>query len=120
MALAAGGVLGQPQLGLGLGAAITLFGAQMPLWHDGAAPWAYLLTVVFAFACLAAYRFMRTPVLLVAGVAGVTVAVPEAIWDITNGTVGAAAILLVAGVVLLAASGTGFRLHRRTHPDFAD
>jgi hypothetical protein len=119
-ALAAGGALRQPQLGLGLGAATTLFGAQMPLWHDGAALWAYLLTLVFAVACLAAYRFARSPVLLVAGVLGMTLAVPEAIWDITNGTVGAAAILLVAGLVLLAASGAGFRLHRRARPDLAD
>jgi len=116
-AVAMGPMLRQRQLGIGLGAAVTLAGAQMPLSHQGAAPWAYLLTMLFALACLAAYRSVRTPVLLVAGVLGITLAVPEAIWDLTNGTVGAAAVLLVAGVVLLAASGVGFRLHRRTQPD---
>jgi hypothetical protein len=118
-ALALGGLLRQRQLGIGLGTGVTLIGAQMPLAHQGAAPWAYLLTMAFALACLAAYRSVRTPVLLVAGVLGITLAVPEAIWDFANGTVGAAAILLIAGVVLLGASGVGFRLHRRTHPDAA-
>jgi hypothetical protein len=117
--LAIAGTLRQPRLGLGLGTAVALIGAQMPLGHQGAAPWAYLLTVTLAFGCLALYRWLRNPLLLVAGVIGMTLAVPEAIWDVTNGTVGAAAILLVAGTVLLAASGIGFRMHRRTHPDTA-
>jgi hypothetical protein len=115
--MAIGGVLRQPQLGLGLGIAVAMVGAQLPLGHHGAAPWAYLLTTALALGCLALYRFARTPVLLVAGVVGVTLAVPEAIWDLTDGTVGAAAILLVAGTVLLAVSGLGFRLHRRGHPE---
>ncbi|HEX6076432.1 MAG TPA: hypothetical protein VFZ32_14355 [Micromonosporaceae bacterium] len=115
--MAIGGVLRQPQLGLGLGIAVAMVGAQLPLGHHGAAPWAYLLTTALALGCLALYRFVRTPVLLVAGVVGVTLAVPEAIWDLTDGTVGAAAILLVAGTVLLAVSGLGFRLHRRGHPE---
>jgi len=113
--MAVAGMLRQQRLGLGLGTVVAMVGAQLPLGDDGAAPWAYLLTVALALGCLALHRQVRNPLLLVAGVVGVTLAVPEAIWDITDGTVGAAAILLVAGIVLLAASGLGFRMHR--HPD---
>jgi hypothetical protein len=66
-----------------------------------------------AIACLALYRFERSLVLLAAGVIGVTIAVPEAVWDITNGAGGAAAILLIAGAVLLGASGAGLWLRRQ-------
>lgn len=117
--LAVNGMLRQRQLGLGLGTVVALFGAQLPLAHPGAAPWAYLLTVALAAGCLMLYRWLRTPVLLVFGVAGITMVVPEAIWDVTNGTVGGAAILLVAGAVLLCASGWGFRLHHRDQPPTA-
>lgn len=51
-----------------------------------------------------------------AGVLGVSVAVPEAVWDWTDGAGGAAGILLVGGAVLLVASGVGRRLHRAGRP----
>jgi hypothetical protein len=78
--------------------------------------WTYVITLGVAVACLALYRTQRRLVLLLAGVVGVTVAVPEAVWDVTNGAGGAAVILLVGGAVLLAASGLGMRVHRRPHP----
>ena len=58
------------------------------------------------------YRWLRSIVLLVAGVLGVTLAVPEAVLDWTNGALGASLILLVAGAVLVAASAVGLRLRR--------
>jgi hypothetical protein len=101
------------EVGLGVGATIGLIGAQQPLF-DGANPtWAYALTVGFAVACLALYRARRAIVLLLAGVAGITIAVPEAVWDYTDGAGGAAAILIVTGAVLLAASGAALRLRAR-------
>ncbi|MEU3164826.1 hypothetical protein [Streptosporangium sp. NPDC006930] len=106
------GVLVPRDLGLGMGAAIALFGGQWPVLWDGGA-WGYWLTAAIALACLALYRRWRTWVLIVSGVAGLTLAVPEAVWDWTDGAVGGAVILVLAGVVLLAASGLGVVLHRR-------
>lgn len=68
---------------------------------------------MIALACLALYGRRRTWVLIVSGVAGLTLAVPEAVWDWTDGAVGGAVILVLAGAVLLAASGLGVVLHRR-------
>ncbi|MGS2640201.1 hypothetical protein [Streptosporangium sp. LJ11] len=106
------GLLVPRDLGLGMGAAIAIFGGQWPVLWDGGA-WGYWLTAVIALACLALYGRRRTWVLIVSGVAGLTLAVPEAVWDWTDGAVGGAVILVVAGVVLLAASGLGVVLHRR-------
>jgi hypothetical protein len=49
-------------------------------------------------------------VLVVAAVVGVTIAVPEAISDWTNGGLGAAYIVLVGGAVLVAGSVIALRL----------
>ena len=46
--------------------------------------WTYVITLAVAFACLALYRTERQLVLLLTGVLGVTVAVPEAVWDATK------------------------------------
>ncbi|GAA3414906.1 hypothetical protein [Streptosporangium vulgare] len=99
-------------LGIGMGAAIAIFGGQWPVLWDGNA-WGYWLTALIAMAFLALYGRWRTWVLIVSGVAGLTLAVPEAVWDWTDGAVGGAVILVLAGVVLLAASGLGVVLHRR-------
>ena len=97
------GVLRQRLIGLGLGAGLALFGAQQPLGESGVAPLAYLLTFALAVGALLLYQRVRTWMLLVAGVVGVTLAVPQAIWDVTNGAVGGAAILQAG---LLSASTT--------------
>jgi formate-dependent nitrite reductase membrane component NrfD len=51
--------------------------------------------------------------LLVAGVAGMTLVVPEALGDWADGSVPAAAVLLVAGLTLLGSSAASLRLHHR-------
>jgi hypothetical protein len=114
--LALAGIAEPRRLALGVGAAIALCGAQQPLAVHSVAGWGYSATIVVAGALLALYR--RTPalVLLVAGVVGVTVAVPEAVWDITDGAGGAAAILLVSGAVLLTTTGAGLWLRGRGGP----
>ncbi|MEU8386394.1 hypothetical protein AB0C32_45575, partial [Streptosporangium sp. NPDC048865] len=99
-------------LGLGMGAAIAIFGGQWPFLWDGAA-WGHWLTALIAVTCLALYKHRRTWVLIVSGVAGLTLAVPEAVWDWTDGAVGGAVILVLAGAVLLAVGGLGVVLHRR-------
>lgn len=110
MALTLVGALVPRPLGIGVAAAIALIGAQQPVGNPSNDVWAYLLTTAVALGCLALYRQERSLLLLIAGVLGLTVAVPEMVWDITGGAGGAAAILLVTGAVLLAASGLALRL----------
>ncbi|MBB2913015.1 hypothetical protein FHS43_004310 [Streptosporangium becharense] len=110
--LALTGRLVPRDLGTGMGAAVALGGGQWPLLWDGGAL-GYWLTAAVALACLALYARERTWVLLVSGVAGLTLAVPEAVWDWTDGAVGGAVVLVLAGAVLLTASGVGVVLHRR-------
>ena len=62
----------------------------------------------------AVYVAKRAWPYLLAGVAGVTLAVPEALLDWTEGSLGTAGVLLVAGVTLLGASLLGLRLHGET------
>jgi hypothetical protein len=68
-------------VGLSIGTGLGLIGAQVPLFSDASAPWGYGLTFAFAVACFVAYRWQRSAVLLVAGVLGSTLAVPEAVTD---------------------------------------
>ncbi|MFC4563358.1 DUF2157 domain-containing protein [Nocardiopsis mangrovi] len=117
--LAAAGVLDHRRLGLGLAAGVALAGAQFPLSWGGQPQWAYGLTLLLAAACLVCYRWERAGVLLVFGVVGVTIAVPEMVWDLTNGAIAVSAVLLLAGTVLLAASWVGIRLHRAPGTDAA-
>jgi hypothetical protein len=71
----------------------------------------YLLTLLVAVACFATYAAARAWPYLAAGVAGLTVVVPEAVLDWTDGSsVGTGAALLAAGATLLGASVAGLRL----------
>lgn len=106
-----------PALGLGAGAAIALLGGQLPVLAAEQPEWGYALTLGVAAGCLALHRRQRVAVLLIAGVAGVTLAVPEAVWDLTDGAGGGAVVLLVAGAVLLGACAVGLRIHRAAGGD---
>ncbi|WP_433256027.1 hypothetical protein ACQPYK_16125 [Streptosporangium sp. CA-135522] len=112
LALALAGRLVPRSLALGMGAAIALFGGQWPVMWDEEA-WGYSATAVIALVCLALYGRERAWVLIVAGVSGLTLAIPEAVWHWTGGAVGGAVILVLTGAVLLAAAGLGVLLHRR-------
>jgi hypothetical protein len=112
IALALTGLAVPRPIGLAVGAGIALVGAQQPAGTEGIAGWAYAGTLAVAVGCLALCRFGRSLVLLAAGVIGVTVAVPELVWDLTDGAGGAAAILLIGGAVLLGAGGAGLWLRR--------
>lgn len=112
--LAAPGVLIQRHTGFAVGALIALMGAQQPFGEPGWSPWGYSLTFGIALLWLAGYFFWRpSPVLLGAGILGITIAIPEAVWEWTDGAVGGALIALIAGAVLLAASGIGLRISTR-------
>lgn len=100
-------------LGLVIGFGFAIIGAQIPLSETDTEVWAYVLTLAVAAACLIIYRWERSLAVLAGGVVGVTLAVPEIISDVTDGALGGAAILLIAGVVLVGASAVGMQLHRR-------
>lgn len=92
----------------GIAAALALIGAQFPE-H---AFIVYSATLVVALVCFGCYLADRMPILLIGGVIGVTIAVPEAVWDWTGGAVSGALLVLIAGAVLLLAGGLGLRIHR--------
>jgi hypothetical protein len=97
-----------------VGAAMLVVGAQVPIGSEDH-PWvAYLGLAVVALVGFAVYVARRSWPYLVAGVAGLTLAVPEALLDWTEGSLGTAGVLLVAGVTLLGASVLGLRLRSET------
>lgn len=98
------------QLGLATGTATALFAAQQLVTAPGTLAWGYGLTFAVAAGCLAFYRWQRSVVLLVAGVLGVTLAVPEAVVDWTGGALGGSLVLVLAGAVLIVASAIGLRI----------
>ena len=76
-------------------------------------PWVgYLVTILVAVAGFALYVVRRAWPYLAVGVVGVTLAVPEALLDWTEGSLGTAGVLLVAGITLLGASLLGLRLRK--------
>ncbi len=94
--------------GAGVAAALALIGAQFPE-H---AFIVYSTTFVVALVCFGCYLADRMPILLIGGVIGVTIAVPEAVWDWSHGAINGAILVLLAGAVLLGAGGLGLRVHR--------
>ena len=109
--LAAVGVLAQRRLGYGAGVLIAMAGAQYAV-GDAQPWWGYGITLLIAVLCFAAYLREQAVVLLALGILGVTVAVPEAVWDWTEGALSGPLAVLLAGVVFLAAGGVGLRLRR--------
>ncbi|UVS79438.1 DUF2157 domain-containing protein [Actinokineospora sp. UTMC 2448] len=103
--------------GYGIAVATALIGAQLAIDGLGRVTWAYILTAGIAVFCSLAYARYRHPILLAGAVIGTTVAVPQALWDWTGGTVGAAASVLVAGAVLLLFGTLGvWRRSRGSYP----
>lgn len=100
-----------------IGCGIVALAVQWPLFWGEPAWIAYLLTATAAACAFAAYVQLRTWPYLVLGVALVTVVVPEALIDWTDGTLGVAGILLVSGLGLLGASLLGLRLRREARQD---
>lgn len=104
------GILEEPIAGRFLAVALLLSGAQfMVVDHPKAG---YALT--FAVALGGFWLYLRTVSwpYLVAGVLGVTIVVTEAVMDWTDGSLGVAGGVLVAGLTLLAASAAGLRAKR--------
>jgi hypothetical protein len=94
-----------------IGSVFAVVGAQIPIGSDQA--WlGYLVTLLVAVAGFVMYVRLRAWPYLAVGVVGVTLAVPEALLDWTEGSLGTAGVLLVAGVTLLGASLLGLRLRQ--------
>jgi hypothetical protein len=111
LAAATTGWLRERTLAQVLGMATALVGAQWPVGGDQAAV-GYLLTAVVAVVGFGWYLRGRSWPFLAAGVLGVTIVVPEAVVDWTDGSLGVAGAVLVTGLTLLAASLAGFRASR--------
>jgi hypothetical protein len=106
------GVIRQRDPALGLGVAIALLGGQHCLSLQEWRWWAYLLTAAVALGALILYRVERAGVLLVVGIAGLSIVIPELVLELTDGLRAAALVLLFLGCGLLAAAGLGLR-HRK-------
>lgn len=95
-----------------IGSGIAVVGAQIPLGSPDYSWVGYLVTALVAVAGFAMYVARRAWPYLAVGVVGVTLAVPEALFDWFEGALGPAWVLLIAGVTLLAASLLGLRLRQ--------
>lgn len=94
-----------------IGLGLTLVGSQIP--NAGDHPWVgYTLTGLVAVAAFAGYLQRRAWPFLAAGVLGLTIAVPEAVYDLAGDSLGAAGVLLAAGLTLLVAALLGLRLRQ--------
>jgi ribosomal protein L27 len=118
LALAEKGLWQELLAGRIIGAVFVVVGAQIPVGSDQA--WiGYLLTLLVAAAGFAMYVAQHAWPYLAVGVVGVTLAVPEALLDWTEGSLGTAGVLLVAGVTLLGASLVGLRLRKEVEEQSA-
>lgn len=95
-----------------IGCILTVVGAQIPV-GDFEQRWiAYAALFAVAAAAFGMYVARRAWPYLATGVVAVTLAVPEALLDWTDDSLGPAGALLVAGVTLLVASLAGLRLRK--------
>lgn len=96
-----------------VGVATAMLGAQLPVmeaYHPGLG---YLLTLIMAVGGMASYLKTTAWPYLAVAVAAVTLVVPEAVSDWTEGSLGFIGAVLVTGITLLIASFVGFRLWAR-------
>lgn len=107
-------LVAERRFALAIAVALGLIGAQTVLFEDRPTDnvIAYVLTAVVAGCCFTAYAKMREWLLLAGGVAGATLVVPEILYDVTGGSLGASGVMLAAGVTLLAGSLIGLRIRR--------
>ncbi len=102
-----------------IGCTLALVGAQIPLFGSGDQWVAYAATAVVAGAAFGVFVVRPGWPYLATGVIGVTLAVPEALLDWTDGSLGVAGGLLIAGGTLLGAALLGLRLRHEVQEDQA-
>lgn len=117
IALTETGLWRETQLGRAVGGVLAIIGAQVSLgWEQ---PWvSYLLLLLVGVLGFVAYIRAQSWPYLGIGVVALTMGATEAAVDYSDGALGAAGALLVAGTVLLVASAVGLRLrgHRAAQP----
>jgi hypothetical protein len=109
-------LLAERRFALAVAVTFGLVGAQIAALQDAhrGSYLGYVLTALVAAACFLAYGRVRDWVLLSGGVVGATLVVPEFLFDVTDGSLGASGVMLAAGLTLLAASLAGLRI-RHAH-----
>lgn len=95
-----------------VGCVLAVAGAQIPAFDYDSRWVGYVALFAVAIAAFGAYVARRAWPYLAAGVVALTLAVPEALTDWTDNTLGPAGVLLVAGLTLLGASLVGLRLRK--------
>ena len=112
-------LVAERRFALGIAVTFGLIGAQLVVAGGSEAGnlVGYALTALVAGVCFAAYARIREWVVLAGGVVGATLVVPEFLYDVTDGSLGASGVMLVAGVTLLAGSLAGLRIRRNPDPD---
>ncbi|TQM28495.1 DUF2157 domain-containing protein [Nocardia bhagyanarayanae] len=98
--LAARGALVEAWAGYLLGIALALLGAH--LVDFGRELWSAGLTALVAVLCFALYPTRRSPMLIIGGAGAVTLAIVDAVPELSDG-LGAAGFVLIIGAVLVAA-----------------
>ncbi len=112
LGLAEGGVWSERTSGRVIGCTLAVIGGQLPLM-GGAAEWvAYVATFLVGAVAFGVYVVRRAWPYLATGVVALTLAVPEALYDWAEGSLGAAGVLLATGMTLLGAALFGLRLRR--------
>jgi len=111
LALAERGVWGERTYALVIGCLFLLLGGQIPVLTDHG-PLGYLVTGAVAVVTVFLYVRSRAVPYLGAAVAALTLAVPEALFDWTDGSLGPVGVLFVSGLTLLVAGLLGLRLRR--------
>ncbi|HEY4614947.1 MAG TPA: hypothetical protein VIG75_05770 [Citricoccus sp.] len=104
----------EPQLGGAVGALLLFLGSQLLLAHPEPG-WAHAVTFVLALGLFGLYWWRGWWPFLAVAVLALTTAVTEALVEWTDGSLGAGGAVLVAGLVLLAASGGAMLLRQRRH-----
>jgi hypothetical protein len=105
-------VFWERSVGLAAGCVLVLYGAQYPV-VDSTTPWVgYVMTALAAAAGVWLYVRSRALPYLVTAVVAITLVVPEALLDWTDGSLGTAGMLLATGLTLLVAGLLGLRLRR--------
>lgn len=100
----------EPDAGRVVGCVLAVVGAQLPVLAGDEAWVGYVLTSAVALAAFGGYLASRAWPHLATGVVGLTLVVPEALHDAYGESLGAAGVLLAAGVTLLVAALLGLRL----------
>jgi hypothetical protein len=115
------GVIREETLGLALAGLTALGGAQLVMAGQdvstGQQVLAYALTAVVALGLLALHAMQPRWPLLVTGVLGTAVVVPEVLDEWLGDSIGMPGLLLASGLTLLAASLLGMRVGRRRAAD---